>query len=109
MKSLVYDYPSVQREINAYEAISKFSLESNSKGKQYVRQALDHFELRRGERNYHFLIHEPLGVTAQTFLEICGGRLPIEYVRDLAFQMLHALEFIHDAGVVYAGSDPFSH
>jgi hypothetical protein len=29
-----------------------------STGKQYVRQALYHFELRHGDRNYHFLIHK---------------------------------------------------
>ena len=49
---MVYDYSSVQREIKGYEALGKVSKTSASIGKRYVRQALDHFELRHGDRNY---------------------------------------------------------
>ena len=103
MKSMVCDYTSVQREITAYEVLTKVGKTSRSTGKQYVRQALDHFELRQGDRSYHFLIHEPLGVTVQSFLDISGGSLPIPYVQELASQMLHGLEFIHSAQVIHAG------
>ena len=106
MKSMVCDYTSVQREINAYEALSKAHKTSWHTGKQYVRQALDRFELRRGDRDYHFLIHEPLGATLQFFLNISGGSLPIYYVKDLASQMLRALEFIHGTQVIHAGLTP---
>lgn len=100
---MVYDYSSVQREIEAYEALSKVGKTSESTGKQYVRQALDQFELQHGGHNYHLLIHEPLGVSLQFFLQISGGSLPIGYVKDLAFQMLQALQFIHNAKVIHAG------
>jgi serine/threonine-protein kinase SRPK3 len=105
MKSMVCDYTSVQREIKAYEVLTEAGKTSGSIGKRYVRQALDHFELRHGDDNYHFLIHEPLGVSVQFFLDIAGGRLPIPYVKDLASQMLHALKFIHSAQVIHAGLD----
>jgi serine/threonine protein kinase len=103
MKSMVCDYTSVQREIKAYEALTKVGKTSGLTGKRYVRQVLDHFELRHGDHNYHFLIHEPLGVNVQFFLDISGGSLPISYVKDLASHMLHALEFIHSAQVIHAG------
>ncbi|KDR66909.1 hypothetical protein GALMADRAFT_106079 [Galerina marginata CBS 339.88] len=102
MKSMVNDYPSVQREIKAYEALSKVHKTSRSTGKHYVRQALDHFELRHDEGDYHFLIHEPLGVSLQFFLHISKGSFPIDYVKDLAFHMLRALEFIHNVQVIHA-------
>ena len=103
MKSMVCDYTSVQREIKAYEALSKAPGTSWPTGRQYVRQALDQFEIRRGNRDYHFLVHEPLGATVQFFLNISGGSLPINCVKDLTSQMLHALEFIHSAQVIHAG------
>lgn len=103
MKSMVCDYTSVQREIKAYETLTNVENTTRSVGKQFVRQALDHFELHHRDHNYHFLIHEPLGVSVQFFLDIAGGSLPIPYVRDLATHMLCALEFIHSAQVIHAG------
>lgn len=103
MKSMVSDYTSVQHEITAYEVLTKVGKTSRSIGKQYVRQALDHFELRHANRSYHFLIHEPLGVTVQFFLDISRGSLPIPYVQELASQILHGLEFTHNARVTHAG------
>ncbi|KAF8891448.1 kinase-like domain-containing protein [Gymnopilus junonius] len=102
MKSMVSNYPSVQREIKAYDVLSKVSKTSRSPGKRFVRQALDHFEMRHGERDYHFLIHEPLGASLQFFIEISKVGLPIDYVKDLASQMLHTLAYIHSAGVIHA-------
>ncbi|KIM35934.1 hypothetical protein M413DRAFT_78930, partial [Hebeloma cylindrosporum] len=99
MKSIVSGYASVQREITAYEILSKAAKTGTSIGKEYVWLALDHFELRLGE---HFLIHEPLGLHLQWFIEKGGGSLPIVYVRMLAIQMLHGLEFIHGAQVIHA-------
>lgn len=107
MKSMVCDYTSVQREIKACEILTKVGKTSRSIGKHYVRQALDHFELRHGENNYHFLIREPLGVSLQFFLDLCCGRFPIDYVKDLACQMLHALKFIHNGQVIHAGLTSF--
>ena len=103
---MVCDYTSARREIKAYQALSEVSKASWSTGKQYVRQALDQFKLRWGDRDYHFLIHEPLGATVEFFLNISGGSLPIYYVKDLASQILHALEFIHSAQVIHAGLTP---
>ena len=100
---MVCDYTSVQREIQAYKVITKVGKTSRSIGKQYVRQALDHFELRHDDHNYHFLIHEPLGLSVQFLLDRSGGRLYIPYVKDLASRMLHALKFIHGAQVIHAG------
>ena len=107
MKSIVCDYPSNQREIKAYEALSKVSKTSESTGKWYVRQTLGHFELRHGDRNYDFLIREPLGLHAQLFLDLLGGSSPIGCVKLLTKQMLLALEFIHSAQVFHAGLTSF--
>ena len=69
---------------------------------------LDHSELRHGDRNYHFLIHEPLGLHAQLFLNIFGGSFSIQNVKLSATQVLGALEFVHSTQVVHsAGSDGF--
>lgn len=100
---MVCDYPSVQREVRAYEVLSEAAKTSNMDGKRFVRQALDHFELEIEGRNYPFLIHEPLGVTVDMFADACGGCLSISCVKYLARQMLHALAFIHSAGIVHAG------
>ena len=104
---MVCDYTSVQCEIKAYEALSKAPKTNWLTRKQYVRQAVDQFELCQGDRNYHFLIHEPLGATVQFFLNFSGGSLSIYYVKDLASQILHALEFIHNVQVIHAGLTPF--
>ena len=111
MKSMVCDYGSVEREVAAQKALSESAKTSEAAGKQYVRQALDHFELSQDGRNYHFLIHEPLGVTLDFFLDISHESLPIYYVKEVAYQILQALEFIHGAGVIHAGTTtlPLSH
>ena len=106
MKSMVCDYTSVQREIKAYEALSKAPKTDRLMGKWYTRQAVDSFELRRGDRDYHFLIHEPLGVSVQFFPDLSGGSLPIYYAKDLTTHMLHALDFIHSAQVIHAVLTP---
>ncbi len=100
---MVCEYPSVQREINAHEFISKTAKISDASRKQHVRQALDHFELSQGDHNYHFLIHEPLGVTLKLSLDMSRGSLPISYVQELTYQILLALNFIHSAQAIHAG------
>ena len=102
---MVCDYGSAKREIRAYEALSSAAqiTDSPRDGRQYVRELLDHFEICHSERNYHFLIHEPLGVSAQLFLNLHKGRFHINYARELALQMLYALNFVHKAGVIHAG------
>jgi serine/threonine protein kinase len=100
---MVCDYPSVQREMNVHEVISKTAKISDASGKQHVRQALDHFKLSQGDRNYHFLIHAPLGVTLKLFLDMSRGSLPISYIQELTYQILHPLNFIHSTQVIHAG------
>jgi hypothetical protein len=45
MKSMVYDYTPVQREIEAHNALSKTAKITETAGKQHVRRALDHLNL----------------------------------------------------------------
>ncbi|KAG6902621.1 hypothetical protein C0995_014227 [Termitomyces sp. Mi166 len=99
---MVSDYTSVQREVKAYEALAVAAKTSESDGKHFVRQALDHFELSIDDRNYNFLIHEPLGAPLDFCLERFDTGFPIDYARDVARQMLSALEFIHSAQVIHA-------
>ncbi|KAG6871840.1 hypothetical protein C0995_015879 [Termitomyces sp. Mi166 len=106
MKSMVCDYSSVQREVKAYEALSGAAKTSRLIGRHFVRQALDHFELEIEDRNYHFLIHEPLGVSVEDFCIRNKGILPISYVRVLAWQILDALEFIHSANIIHGDLQP---
>ncbi|KAG6887367.1 hypothetical protein C0992_012606 [Termitomyces sp. T32_za158] len=103
---MVCDYPSVQREIKAYEALSKAAETTTMLGQHCVRKALDIFEIGIGNRNYHFLIHEPLGFTIQMVANMYtykGNRpnLPASYIRRVARHTLYALEFLHSAGVVH--------
>ena len=104
MKSLICDHGSGEREVAAQEALSESAKTSEAVGKQYVGRALDHFELGRGDRNYHFFIYEPLGATLDFFLDMSNGSLLFVYVKELACQILQALEFIHGAQVIHAGS-----
>jgi hypothetical protein len=104
MKSTVCDYSSGQREVAAHEALYESAKTSEAAGKQHVGWALDHFELSRDDRNYHFFIHEPLGATLDFFLDFSNGSLLFVYVKELAYQILQALEFIHGAQVIHAGS-----
>ena len=101
---MLHDYSSVEREVAAQEVLSESAKTSEAAGKQYVRQALDHFVLSQDDRNYHFLIHEPLGANLDFFLDITGRSLTIDYVQEVTYQILQALEFIHGAGVIHAGS-----
>ena len=101
MKSMVCDYSSVQREVAAHNVLSESAKTSEAAGKQYVSR--DHFEISQDDRNYHFLIYEPLGFSLDFFLDFSDGSLPI-YVKELTYQILQALEFIHSAQVIHAGS-----
>ncbi|KAG6894571.1 hypothetical protein C0992_005552 [Termitomyces sp. T32_za158] len=101
MKSMVCDYPSVQREVRAYELLSKADA-SNVYGMRFIRKALDSFQVEIEGRNYPFLIHEPLGITVYSLaVTAYDGSLPILYVKGLARDMLHALDAIHSAGIVH--------
>ncbi|KAF5327179.1 hypothetical protein D9619_004395 [Psilocybe cf. subviscida] len=102
MKSLVCDYISVRRELKAYEALAHASDSCKFPGSIFVRQALDQFNLRHGDNDYNFLIHEPLGPNVQSLLDHSKGRFSPVYVKSLAKKMLQALEFIHAADVIHA-------
>ena len=107
MKSMVCDYPSVKREIKAYEVVSEAVKTTRLAGQRFVRQALDHFEVQIEDRNYQFLIHEPLGMNVELFLDALR-LLPIGSIRPLARNVLNALKFIHSAGIVHGGKNPCS-
>jgi hypothetical protein len=105
MKSMVSNYSSVEREILAYDALSAASNASDAPGKQYVRHALDQFKIDHAGRSYHFLVHEPLGISVD-FLQktLLKGRLPFDYCYDLVDYMLEALEYLHKhANLIHAG------
>ena len=105
MKSMVCDYFSVEREIRAYDALTTASNASNSPGKEYVRHTLDQFKIDHADRSYHFLVHEPLGISVdflQTTLK--GTLIPFGYCSQLVEQMIQALEYLHvHANLIHAG------
>ena len=103
MKSLVSDYFSVEREICAYDALSAASNASNAPGKNYVRHALDQFKIDHAGRSYHFLIHEPLGISVDFLQKTLKARLPFAYCYDLVDHMLEALEYLKHANLIHAG------
>lgn len=104
MKSMVSDYFSVEREIRAYDALSAASNASNAPGKKYVRHALDQFKIDHAGRSYHFLVHEPLGISIDFLQKTLKGRLPFDYCYDLVDYMLEALEYLHKhANLIHAG------
>ena len=82
MKSLVSDYSSVERELRAFELLATASTmtmgELGSFGKKYVRHALDQFKIDHADRTYHFLIHEPLGVSFSVLQEVFEYNLPFD-------------------------------
>jgi len=104
MKSMVSNYSSVEREIRAYDALSAASNASDAPGKQYVRHALDQFKIDHAGRSYHFLVHEPLGISVDFLQKKLKGRLPFVYCYDLVDHMLEALEYLHKhADLIHAG------
>lgn len=102
MKSLVCDYASVEREIKAYDVLSKTSIELP--GKRYVRQALDRFELCHDNDNYRFLIHEPLGIDLPVLLQMVRGKLTADYTKVVIHSLLSALRFLHASSVIHGGT-----
>lgn len=104
---MVQNYPSVVREIKAYECLARAPTTSPlaTKIQQNIRQPLDHFQLRHSNFDYHFLVHEPLGVSMNELLKV-GIKLPIYAVWAFACDFLHTLDFIHGANVVHAGTAP---
>ncbi|KAJ3772497.1 putative CDK4/6 [Lentinula raphanica] len=95
LKSMVCDHPAAEREIQAMKALPK------GVGSHLVRHALDHFSLHKGNLTYRFLIHEPLGISLQYILDGNRGHLPIDYVRDIAFKMSVALNYLHGAHIIH--------
>lgn len=102
---MVHDYPSVNRELKAYEILSKEATLNPSIGIKYIRQALDHFQIRHGEYDYHFLVHEPLGLNMEILLDQNGQGFQLWMVRDIASKMLHALKLLHNANVIHTRYD----
>jgi len=104
LESMVSDYFSIEREINAYDALSAASKASNAAGKKYVRHALDHFKIDHAGRTYDFLIHEPLGVSVHFLRMMKKGSLPFVYAHNLVVLMLQALNYLHtDANLIHGG------
>ncbi|KAG6834735.1 hypothetical protein H0H93_007754, partial [Arthromyces matolae] len=67
-----------------------------------VRYALDHFVLQIHDRKYNFLIHEPLGLALQHFLEASNHQgVHPGFVKLLGFYILKGLQFMHSAKVVH--------
>jgi hypothetical protein len=93
--------PPFDARLKRTKALSKVTKITETAGKQHVRQALVWFEPNQGDRSYHFPIDEPLGATLQRFLDISRSHL-LQYVQDLTYRLLHALEFIHGAQVIHA-------
>ncbi|KAF9474649.1 kinase-like protein [Pholiota conissans] len=105
MKSMVCNHPSAKREVKAYKAIKKAEKTTKLYGvkrRDFIRRALDHFQLRISNRKYQFLIHEPLGMSLSDICKIEGGRVPIDFVKEVTFKLPLGLETIHEAEVIHA-------
>jgi len=101
---MVCDYYSVEREIRAYDALTTASNASNSPGKKYVRHTLDQFKIDHADRSYHFLVHEPLGISVDFLQTTLKGTLPFGYCSQLVEHMIQALEYLHmHANLIHAG------
>ncbi|KAL2222339.1 kinase-like domain-containing protein [Thermoascus aurantiacus ATCC 26904] len=82
-------------ELDVYDRIN--SVETNHPGKSFIRKLLGHFYVQgpHGDR-YICLVHQPLGLSVDQFLDFFPGRAPsLEDLKPCLRQILLTLDFLH--------------
>ncbi|WPH04301.1 CDK4/6, putative [Acrodontium crateriforme] len=93
--------PSTAREAAAYEHLR--SLRTSHSGALLIRQLLDAFKIKGVSGDHMCFVHEPLGMSLETFRQLMpGNRLPKDLVKAVSKHLLLALDCLHtEAGMIH--------
>lgn len=90
------------REARIYEYIK--SVQSSHPGAGLVRSMLASFELTLDGSVYYGLVHAPLAMSLRDLRKgYVDCRVPVEMVRWVVRNVLLALDFLHESGIVHTG------
>jgi serine/threonine-protein kinase SRPK3 len=98
----LYSGPT-KREVAAYRHLNQFR--AGKPGSKFVRTLLDHFTITGPVSEHECLVHEPLGIKASELQKrFPKQRYPSHILRMFTHYVLSALAFLHESGVVHAGT-----
>ena len=103
MKISKKDSTSSARELAAYQHLD--SIATANPGAQFVRKLHDSFKIQGIEGEHLCLVHEPLGISLETFREVMPlKRLPEKLLKAVLRHLLQALDCLHrDAEMIHTG------
>jgi serine/threonine-protein kinase SRPK3 len=103
MKISEKDSTSSARELAAYQHLE--STTTANPGTQFVRKLHDSFKIQGLEGEHLCLVHEPLGISLETFREVMPlKRLPEKLLKAVFRHLLQALDCLHcDAEMIHTG------
>ena len=103
MKISKKDSTSSARELAAYQHLD--SIATANPGAQFVRKLHDSFKIQGLEGEHLCLVHEPLGVSLETFRNVMPTkRLHEGLLKAVLRHLLQALDCLHsDAKMIHTG------
>ena len=104
-KGLVTRYVRTDRNSTVLQLITDQARSTNHPGRNHVVTLRDSFELASAHGRHLCFVHEAMGRFTGLFQP--GRKLPILLVKDVAKQMLQALDFLHrECRIVHTGATP---
>lgn len=99
------DSQSARREVAAYKHLN--SIATPHPGAQLLRQLLDSFTLIGSNGQHLCLVHEPLGMSLETFRTLLPGkRLSEDVLKSILKYLLLALDCLHSQGkTIHTGKE----
>ncbi|PWY95974.1 kinase domain protein [Aspergillus sclerotioniger CBS 115572] len=84
-------------ELEIYKRMD--AVEAHHPGKDFIRKLLDHFSIEGPHGQHICLVHQPLGMSADTLLQkyIPGKLMTLEEMKPCIRQLLIGLDFLHSA------------
>ena len=100
------DSTSSARELAAYKHLQTITVITTVKpGALFLRKLYDSFKIQGLEGEHLCLVHEPLGISLETFREVMPlKRLPEKLLKAVLRHLLQALDCLHrDAKMIHTG------
>lgn len=95
-------------ELEIYNRIN--AVEVEHPGSDLVRRLFDHFTITGPHGPHVCLVHEPMGMSADTLLQkyIPGKTMTLDKMKSCIRQLLIILDFLHSAAhIVHTGKDSY--
>lgn len=104
MKICERESSSSRRELAAYEHLN--SITSSSPGATLIRKFHDAFKIPGLDGEHLCLVHEPLGMSMETFRQLMPAKqLSEELLKAVLRHLLQALDYLHsEAQMVHTGT-----